>query len=67
MNELNDQNLWNFEMGSQENMNVPMWIVVGFQQRDRQDSQNLKKVSFCRLLVVSAQCVNSMEEYPNSS
>ena len=24
--EVNNQNLWNFELGSQENMNVPIWI-----------------------------------------
>ena len=37
-NEVNNQNLWDFELGSQESMNVPIWINIGFQQRDRQDS-----------------------------
>ena len=37
MKEVNNQNLWNFELGSHENMNVPIWIIIGFQQRDRQD------------------------------
>ena len=32
MKEVNNQNLWNFELGSQENMNVPIWIIIGFQQ-----------------------------------
>ena len=26
MKQVNNQNLWNFELGSQENMNVPIWI-----------------------------------------
>ena len=26
MKEVNNQNVWNFELGSQENMNVPIWI-----------------------------------------
>ena len=29
LKELNNQNLWNFEPGSQESMNVPIWIVIG--------------------------------------
>ena len=41
MKEVNKQNLCNFELSSQESMNVPMWIIVEFHQRDRQDSQNL--------------------------
>ena len=35
MKEVNNQNVWNFELGSHENMNVPIWIIIGFQQRDR--------------------------------
>ena len=66
MKEVNNQNVWNFELGSQENMNVPIWIIIGFQQRDRQDSQNLNKDTFCRLPVVSAQCIIGTEKYPDS-
>ena len=53
-------------MGIQENMNVPIWLIIGFQQQDRQDSQNLKNDSFCRLPVVSVQCVIGMEKYPDA-
>ena len=38
---VNNQNLWKLELGGQESMNVSIGIVIGFQQRDRQDSQNL--------------------------
>ena len=65
MKEVNNQNVWNFELGSQENMNVPIWIIIGFQQRDRQDSQNLNNDTFCRLPVVSAQCIIGTEKYPD--
>ena len=41
MKEVKNQNLLNFELGCQEIMNVPIWITVAFQQRDRQDSQAL--------------------------
>ena len=29
MKEVNTQNLWTFELGTQEGANVPMWIIVG--------------------------------------
>ena len=66
MKEVNNQNLWNFELGSQENMNVPIWITIGFQQQDRQDGQNLDNDTFYRLPVVSAQCIIGTEKYPDA-
>ena len=65
MKEVNNQNLWKFELGSQENMNVHIWILIGFQQRNRQDSQSLKNDNFCRLPVVSAQCIIGTEKDPD--
>ena len=35
LKEVNNQKLWIFELGSQENMNVPIWIPIRFQQQDR--------------------------------
>ena len=56
----------NFESGSQENINVPIWIIVGFQRRDRQDSQNLKNDTSFRLPAISAQCIIGTEKYPDA-
>ena len=66
MKEVNNQNLWNFELGSQDSMNFPIWIFIGFQQRNRQDSQNLNNDSFCRLPVDSAQCIIGTEKNPDA-
>ena len=66
MKEVNNQNLWNLELGSQENMNVPIWIIIGFQQQNRQDSRNLNNDTFCRLPVLSAQCIIGTEKYPDA-
>ena len=63
---MNDQNLCNFKSGSQESMNVPIWKIIGFHQRDRQDSQNLNNDTFFRLPVVSAQAVIGTEKYPDA-
>ena len=66
MKEVNNQNIWNFELSSQEIVNVPIWIIIRFQQRDRQDSQNLNIDTFCRLPVVSAQCIIGTDKNPDS-
>ena len=66
MKEVNNQKLWNFELGAQETMDEPIWVVVGFQQQGREDSQNLSNDTFCRLPVISAQCIIGTEKYPDT-
>ena len=66
MKELKNHNLWSFELSSQESWKVPIWIMVGFQQKDRPNSQNLNNCTFCRLPVVSAQCNIGTEKYPDA-
>ena len=34
LKDVNAQNLWTFELGTQEGINVPVWILVGFEQRE---------------------------------
>ena len=67
MKEVNTQNLWNFKLGTQESINVPIWIIIGFQQQDRQNSQNENNDTFYRPSVISAQCIIGTEKYPDSS
>ena len=66
MKEVTTQNLETFEFATQESINVPLWITVGFQQRDRQDSQNLNNDSFYRSPVTSAQCIIGTKKHPVS-
>ena len=47
--EVNTQNLWSFELGTQEGIKVPIWIIIGFQQGDRQHDQNLNDDTFIDL------------------
>ena len=47
-------------------MIVPMWIIIGCQQRDGQDSQNLINGTFCRLPVTNAQCFIGTEKLPDA-
>ena len=53
-------------MGCQENRNFPTWIIIRFQQRDGQDSQNLNNATLCRLLDTSAQFVFGTEKYSDA-
>ena len=64
--EVNTQNLWTFELGTQEGINVPIWIFVAFQQNDRQNDQDLNNDTFYRPLVTSAQCIIGTEKSPDS-
>ena len=61
MKEVNTQKLLTFELGNQEGINVPKWIIVGCHQRDRQDSQNLNNDTFYRPPVTNAQGIIETE------
>ena len=66
MKEVNTQNFWTFELGTQEGINIPTWVFVAFQQNDRQHDQNLNNDTFARLPVISTQVVIGTERYPDS-
>ena len=66
LKEMNNQNLWNFELGSKESINILIRTNKGFQQRNRQDSQDLNTDTFRRLPVYTAQCVIGNEKEPNA-
>ena len=67
MKEVNTQNHWIFELGTQEGVNVPIWIFVAFQQSDRQNDQNLNNDTFYRPPETQAQCIIGTERYPDSA
>ena len=66
MKEVNTQNFWTFELGTQEGINISTWVFVAFQQNDRQHDQNLNNDTFIRLPVISAQVIIGTERYPDS-
>ena len=68
MEEVNTQNVWTFGLSTQDGIKIPIWIKVSFQQRDRQDSQNLNNDTFWRPPVTSAQCIIiGTGNYPDSA
>ena len=66
MKEVYTQKIWISESGTQEGVIVPIWIIVGFQQTDEQNSQNFNNASFYRPPVRSAQCIIGTEKNPDS-
>ena len=66
LKEVNTQNLWSFELGTQEGINFPIWIIVSLQQRDRQDSQNLSNHTSHRPPVRKGQCIIGTGKHPDS-
>ena len=67
MKEVDTQSLWTFELGTQGGINVPIWIYVVFQQKDRQHDQNLNNDTSCRLPSITAQCIIVTVRYPDSA
>ena len=67
LKEVNTQYFWSFELGAQENISIPSWVFVAFQQNDRQHDQNLNNDTFVRLPVISAQVVIGTERFPDSA
>ena len=56
-----------FQIGTQEAMNVPIWIIVRFQQQNRQDSHNLNNDSICKIRVSSCQYNIGSKKYPDAA
>ena len=67
MKEVDTQNFWTFELGTQEGVNVSIWVFVAFQQQDGQHDQTLNNDTFYRMPVSSAQCIIGTEKYLDSA
>ena len=63
MKEVNVENFWSFELGTQGGINVPVWVYVVFQQSNRQHDQILNNDTFYKMPVTSVQVVNGTEKY----
>ena len=67
MKELITQSSWIIDLATQESINVPIWIIVDFQQRVRQNSQNFNNDTFQRSPVITVQCNIGTERYLDSA
>ena len=66
MKKVKTQNIWKFEVGTQEGINVPLWIYTAFQQSDRQNVRNQNNNDkLVRIPIATAQCIIGTEKYPD--
>ena len=61
------QNLLRFEIVTQEGINDPIFIIVAFQQSDREHDQKIANDTFYRPPITSAQSIIGAEKYPYSA
>ena len=67
MKDVTTQYLWTFQLRLQGGIFVPIWIFVGFQMNDRQNSYNLNNDTFHRPPVISAQGIFGTEKKPDAA
>ena len=63
-NDVNANNNWTFELGN-SGESTPTFVIVGFQARDKIDSQTHDNATFDRLSVSNAVCKIGSEKYPD--
>ena len=56
MKDITPKNIWTFELGVGEGIDVSIFIKDGFMQRDQFNQQHENKDTFYRTSVVNAQC-----------
>ena len=61
------QIFWTFELGTQEGVNILVWIYVVFQKSDRQHDQKLNSETSYWIPATSAQIVIGTENYRDDS
>ena len=66
LQEVKNWKTWQFQIGVEEGINITIFIIIGFQQQDKENSQNLNNDAFIRLPVTSAQCLIGSEKLRNS-
>ena len=57
---------WLFDFGVGEEIALPVFVVVGLQQRDRLNNQLLSNDCFYRTPDKFAQCIIATENYPDA-
>ena len=62
--DVNTNNNWTFELGT-SGISIPNFVIVGFQARNKIDSQTHNNATFDRLPISKAVCKIGSEKYPD--
>ena len=66
MKDVTAENNWFLELGVGNGIDIPIYIVVGFMQRDQFNQQHQNIDTFYRPSVVNAQCIIGSEKIPDA-
>ena len=66
MKDVTTENNWTFELGVGDGLDVPIYVIVGFMQRDQFNQQHQNNDTFYRPSVVNAQCIIGSEKFPDA-
>ena len=66
MKDVTAENNWTFELGVGDGIDVPIYVIVGFMQRDQFNQQHQNNDAFYRPNVVNAQCIIGNEKFPDA-
>ena len=66
MKDVTTENIWSFELGVEDGIDVTIYVIAGFVQRDQFIQQHQKNDTFYRPSVVNAQCIIGGEKFPDA-
>ena len=66
MKDVTAENNWTFELGVGDGVDIPIYVIVGFMQRDQFNEQHQRNDSFYSSSVVNAQRISSSEKLPDA-
>ena len=66
MKDVTTKNNWTFEFGVEDGIEIPIYVIVGFMQRDQFNEHYHNNDSFYRQSVVIAQCSIGSEKFPDA-
>ena len=64
MKDVKTEKNWTFELGVGDSIDLPIFIILGFMQRDQFNQQHQNNNTFHRPSVVSAQTIIGRENFP---
>ena len=66
MKDVTTENNLTFELGVGDGIDIPIYVIVGFMQRDQFNQQYQNNDTFYRPSVVNAQCIIGSEKFPDA-
>ena len=66
MKDVTNKNNCTFELGVGSGIDIPIYVKIGFMQRDQFNQQHQTNDTFHRPSVVNAQCIIRSENFPDA-